>query len=174
MDFDFDDDDVLIMDLNDEQAKNTIISIAPGQYNKPLPWLKYPVLDELCFPKIFGGCSFNCNNVSYSKRVKSELRRADRRSCSPTRVLFMAKQKQERELFGNINICLRKVKGQSIKVSDTLNNECIDDLIKHDAGYRMLSKIRTSPAYWENIKKKSFAMIRQLGPPTFFLTLSPG
>lgn len=160
--------------MNDEIAKNAIITIAPGQSKKPLPWLNYPDLDELCNPKRFGGQPFNTNNVSYGKRVKSELCRADRRSCSPTRVLFMAKLKQEKELFANMNVCLRKVKGKTVTVENAMNPEYIDDMIKHDAGYRMLANIRTSPAYWEKIKNYSFAMIRQLGQPTFFMTLSPG
>lgn len=63
--FDFDDDDdVLVLDMNDEIAKNTIITIAPGQSKKPLPWLNYPDLDELCNPKRFGGQTFNTNNLS--------------------------------------------------------------------------------------------------------------
>lgn len=86
----------------------------------------------------------------------------------------MAKQKQERELFANVNVCLRKVKGKAVTAGDALNTEYVDNIIKHDAGYRMLANIRTSPAYWEKIKKDSFAMIRQLGKPTFFMTLSPG
>ncbi|XP_031629676.1 uncharacterized protein LOC116344956 [Contarinia nasturtii] len=73
-----------------------------------------------------------------------------------------------------MNVCLRKVKGKSVTVSNALNNDCIDEMIKHDAGYRMLANIPTSPAYWEKIKKDSFAALRQLGKPTIFMTLSPG
>lgn len=45
-------------------------------------------------------------------------------------------------------------------------------MIHHDDGFRMLKNVRTSPAYWEARKKELMAMIRQLGPPTLFLTLS--
>lgn len=105
-----DDDDVLLLDLNEEIAQNAVISIAPGQNKKPIPWLIYPNIDELTYPNLFNGDKFNTNKVSYTKRVISELRRADRRSCFPERVLFMAKQKQERQCLSNINMCLRKVK----------------------------------------------------------------
>lgn len=98
------------MDLNEEIAQNAVISIAPGQNKKPIPWLIYPNIDELTYPHLFNGDKFNLNNVSYTKRVISELRRADRRSCFPERVLYMAKQKQERQCLSNINVCLRKVK----------------------------------------------------------------
>jgi len=46
------------------------------------------------------------------------------------------------------------------------------NLISHDGGYRIHKDIRTSPAHCEDEKKKVMAMTRQLGLPTFFITLS--
>jgi len=57
--------------------------------------------------------------------------------------------------------CLKNVRGQSI---------CRFGI--HDDGYRILKGIRTSPAHWEDEKKKVMVMIRQFGLPTFFITLS--
>jgi hypothetical protein len=37
---------------------------------------------------------------------------------------------------------------------------------------KFLSNIRGSPLYFQKISKDLFAMIRQLGPATFFITLS--
>ena len=45
-------------------------------------------------------------------------------------------------------------------------------MIQHDDGYKVLKGVRSSPAHWEAEKKKAIAMIRQLGLPTFFITLS--
>lgn len=53
-----------------------------------------------------------------------------------------------------------------------LISETIDNLVAHDAGYRVLSNIRSSPSYWETKKKELMALLRQLGKPTFFLTLT--
>lgn len=108
--FDDDDDDVLLCDLNEELAQNAVISIAPGQNKKPIPWLIYPDIDELAYAPLFNGDKFNKNKVTYPKRVISELRRADRRSCFPERLFFMVKRKQALQLITNINMCLRKVK----------------------------------------------------------------
>ena len=47
-------DEVLILDRNAEMTSN-IITIAPGQDKQPLPWHKIEHIDELCFPRIFGG-----------------------------------------------------------------------------------------------------------------------
>jgi hypothetical protein len=45
-------------------------------------------------------------------------------------------------------------------------------IIKHDEGYRVLRTLRGSPPYWERTKKDIFAMIRQLGIPTWFCSFS--
>ena len=47
-----------------------------------------------------------------------------------------------------------------------------ESLVRLDEGYRIFKTIRNSPQYWENQKKEVFAMIRQLGLPTLFLSLS--
>lgn len=104
------DDDVLLMDLNEEIAQNSTLAIAPGQNKKPIPWLIHPDIYELSFPKIFAGQKLNLYKLSYTRRVTSEIRRADRRSSIPERVLFMAKQKQERQVMTNINVCFAKLK----------------------------------------------------------------
>lgn len=167
-----DDDDMLLLDMNEEIAKNTVLTIAPGQDKKPVPWLIYPDIHELTFPKIYAGRKFNTNNVSYTNRVKSELRRADRRACVPEHVLYMAKEKQERQCFANLNVCLRKHKGTDINAGKLLEEGAIDNIVSHDDGFRVLANIRTSPAYWEKRKKEVNALLRQLGRPTFFITLT--
>ncbi|KAL7291629.1 hypothetical protein TKK_0014667 [Trichogramma kaykai] len=87
-------DDVLLYDNND-YSNNSIqpIILAPGQDKQPLPWHKVSNIDKLCFPKIFGGHHIDkLNKLTYAERILSEVRRRDRRSCEPTRLLFMAKQ----------------------------------------------------------------------------------
>ena len=48
----------------------------------------------------------------------------------------------------------------------------MDQLVKLDEGYKVLRTLRGSPPYWENTKKDLYAMIRQLGLPTWFCSLS--
>jgi hypothetical protein len=69
-------------------------------------------------------------------------------------------------------MCLRKKKGERPTAAEMLNPKTIEKLISHDQGFRMLKDIRLSPAFWEDKTKQTFAMIRQLGIPTLFLTLS--
>ena len=44
--------------------------------------------------------------------------------------------------------------------------------MRSDIGYMDLKTIRTSPDYHQQIRKNIYAMIRQLGPPTFFISFS--
>ena len=48
----------------------------------------------------------------------------------------------------------------------------VDDVAIHDEGFRVLRKLRGSPPYWESVKKDVFAMIKQLGVPTWFCSFS--
>ena len=45
-------------------------------------------------------------------------------------------------------------------------------MIAHDDAFKFLKTIRSSPAFWQQKQKELMCMIRQLGCPTFFLTLS--
>ena len=48
----------------------------------------------------------------------------------------------------------------------------LDKILESHIGYCKLEKLQTSSDYVEGIRKNLFAMIRQLGPPTFFVTLT--
>ena len=62
--------------------------------------------------------------------------------------------------------------GQTLTVSDVLNDENLDKMIESDDAFKFLKTVRCSPAFWQQKQKELMAMIRQLGCPTFFLTLS--
>ncbi|GLV47536.1 hypothetical protein CBL_21329, partial [Carabus blaptoides fortunei] len=65
--------------LRNEDTADKIKIIAPGQEKFPVPWHMIGDIDELCFPRIFGGYKLNIqNNISYNDRAKSECRRRDR------------------------------------------------------------------------------------------------
>jgi hypothetical protein len=48
----------------------------------------------------------------------------------------------------------------------------LEKIMKSDIGYIDFKNIRISPDYLQQNKKTIFAMIRQLGPPTFFITFT--
>lgn len=64
------------------------------------------------------------------------------------------------------------MKGKKITSKDVKYQKNLEKKLKSPIAYRSLQCIRTSPDYFETIRKDAFAMIRQLGPPTLFVTFS--
>lgn len=167
-------DEAMLIDQNQRIAENSILKIAPGYGKRPVSKDKEDV-EELSFPKIFAGHPFNENKLSYTKRVKSESTRHDKRSRVPDRQMYMANRKQEIFIRGGINFALRKTRlsnGNPITAGDMLEEDFINERIFDDDGYGFMKKIRGSPSYWQEARKNVFAMCRQIGRPAFFLTLS--
>lgn len=48
----------------------------------------------------------------------------------------------------------------------------VEKLVRHKDAIRFMQPLRGTPAYWEKTTKDLFAMMRQLGTPTFFCTFS--
>ena len=87
---------------------------------------------------------------------------------------YAVEHKQVRDC---ISIALRQTKGrqQLNKNIDTCmlkNPHDIQSLLKKDKAYTFLKNIRGSLPYWQKMFYELLAMIRTLGIPTWFLTLS--
>ena len=77
---------------------------------------------------------------------------------------------QTHKLKNSVSISLKKNKcpdGSNITAKDVLESST-SDLIQYNEGYRVLRPDRSSPSYWEKVKKELNAMVRQCGMPTFF------
>ena len=156
---------------------NNGLILAPGEGNKPISFYSVDC-EYLAFPKLYCGNAFNeenRKNLSICDLSKYKLRYFDRRFAESTQSLFfLLRQKQVDNLRRAINLVLKKRESnrKELSVGDILDKQTIDYLIRNDEAYNTLSQDRTSPAYWEKKMKELMAMIRQLGVPTFFLTLS--
>ena len=60
----------------------------------------------------------------------------------------------------------------SVTAGDVRNQTVLNDYINKDKAYRFMKNVRGSPAYYQRTFYDLLAMIRQLGTPTWFLTLS--
>ena len=73
----------------------------------------------------------------------------------------------------HFNIALKKVHGQSIRVSELRSNaHNLQNLISKDQAYLFLRHIPGSPPYWQRFMYEVVAMVQQLRIPTWFMTLS--
>ena len=102
--------------------------------------------------------------------------RYDRRCGTNIPLLFFKYKLVETASINNaINICMRQTKSgtrRSPTVSAVLDDDNLEKIIENDEAFRFLKRIRSTPAFWQQKQKELMGMMRQLGCPTFFLTLS--
>ena len=105
---------------------------------------------------------------------KSELQSKDRRVAqSVPNIFYKLKKLQVKQIQGSASLSLRKrkTKGKTYTAGD-LKSESSVKWINLDEGFRVFRNLRDSPPYFERCKKDLFAMIRQLGNPTWFCPFS--
>ena len=156
------------------------MTFAPGEGQIPVSVFKDENAEYLAFPTIFCGQKRPDNrdrvhNVHYSDICKYELRCVDRRVASNVpNLFFKVKRLQIKQVCDKVTLALRrfKTKGKKLKVKDILDDTERQKLINLDEGYYIFRTIRDSPAYLEKRKKDAFAMFRQLGCPSLFMSQS--
>ncbi|XP_061391279.1 uncharacterized protein LOC133326674 [Musca vetustissima] len=155
-----------------ENVPHQRVVMAPGEGRRPIDMIMDTDSEELAFVSIYCGKKRSCTET-YSKIVRSELRRYDRRCCRVDKILYSYKKLELLTIKSAMSIALRKhTRSGNVTARNALDESYMNSLIQHDDGYRILKGVRTSPAHWEGEKKKAVAMIRQFGLPTFFITLS--
>lgn len=160
--------------------------------NRPVVALGYDEhAEELSFPGIYLGeprsfsqrvyddSADNDNDDGIRQQVSntvyvmaaSEIRRTDRRGVKPEHILYMGMKVMRLRLTDAMQFVF-KTSGD-IK---TLTRENLQDkelmALMVEQNFAFLKSIPNSVHYWSARKKDVFAMIRQLGKPTAFLTIS--
>ena len=162
---------------NPEREHAEGFTFAPGEGQTPLALVRDADAEYLSFPTIFCGHRRSATKIPvyYSDICKYELRSVDRRvSQNIPNVFFKLKKLQTKQIGDKVSLAVRrcKSKGKSYTAEDVLNDEVRDNMVRLDEGYYIFRTIRNSPPYLENKKKEVFSMIRQLGIPTLFISLS--
>ena len=160
--------------------RDETVTIAPGEGKKPLSILMDKQCEELAFPYLFphGKFGFNINrdvSLSASKYFNQRLLNYTQRFASDTDYIFFAHSVlQKMQLSSQINIALKKVKGYNLTAGMFSGNfsEKVNAFIAMDEGYHFMNTIKGTPAYWKRFLLEILAMVKQLGLPTFFMTLS--
>ena len=80
---------------------------------------------------------------------------------------------QQLNLNSQINIVM-KICTNNVTAGMLSNNftDTVKSFIAKDEGYSFMSPIKGTPAYWKKFLSEVLAMVKQLGLPTFFMTLS--
>ena len=171
--------DTLLVPQDPTNDAHQVYSFAPAEGHTPVSIFMDKNAEELAFPTIFCGQPRPENKdrptkVSYGDICKSELRRSDRRIAkNVANIFFKYKKLQTKHILDKANLCIRKTKGNQDLTARFLKSKTnVDQLCRHDEGFRIFKDLRGSPPYWEQSKKDIFAMIRKLGIPTWFASFS--
>ena len=76
-----------------------------------------------------------------------------------------------------INLAIRLSRGRTLDgkeiTAGTLQNpEAVHNMVRHQVAYKFFRNICGSPPYWQHELHDVMAMLRSIGIPTWFLTLS--
>jgi len=133
---------------------------------------------ELKFPTLFFGhprIEKIYNNFSYYEIAKWELLYKSHDFAINIQNNFFKATKICIEKVKNsswIRIRKGKLNGRTLIAVDVAKEPNLDNILQSYTGFRDLKRLYTSPDYIEGLRKNLFAMIRQLCPPTFFITLT--
>ena len=155
-------------------------SIAPGEGKHPVHFMQDEYCEELAFPVLFPIGRFG---YQVERRVKLSptkyfnarlLNYTGKFAANPEYLFFSQCITEQKKVQDSINIALKKVSGErltAIQVRD-MNSNMVNHLIFSDQAYYFMKNIPGSPSYWKTFLFDVVAMIKQLGPPTWWMTFS--
>ncbi|KAL6484152.1 hypothetical protein MHYP_G00061970 [Metynnis hypsauchen] len=161
-----------------------IYSIAPAEGNQPASFFRTPKLEAMAFPVQFNTGKNTLDELDRPKKISpsryfnARLFSADNRFAMDTIYIFFVQFVTEMHLaMSSMSIQLHKGKvftkdGRKINTSLLKDQREVEKLVSHGEVTRFMQPLRGTPAYWERTMKDLFAMLRQLGIPTFFCTFS--
>ena len=137
----------------------------------------------MAFPQKYpygkGGFSAErCEHLTMRRYFNQRLLDVDGRFSCDVEYLLAAQYAAEYQQINSLtSVVMRQVpgriyRGQRVTAGDLKDPTRLSDLIQRDKAYKLLKQVRGTPAYWQKVHYDVLAMIRQLGIPTWFLTLS--
>ena len=162
------------------QVNDDNIVIAPGQGQQPLSLVNDKNCEALAHPSLlptgkFGYSTDREIKLSPVKYFNQRLLNYTQMFASDSDYIFYAHSVlQQLNLQSRINIAMKKVGGNQLNAGMLSLNfkEKVKEFISNDQGYSFMNTIKGTPAYWKRFLQEVLAMVKQLGLPTFFLTLS--
>ena len=134
--------------------------------------------EEFAFPVLFpkGNFGFTAERdlkLSPGKYFNARLLHYSGRFATNPEYLFFAQFIiEQKKVSDSINIALKKVHGSVVTSQIRSNSHILQNLVSQDQAYLFLRQIPGSPPYWQKFMYEVVAMVKQLGIPTWFMTLS--
>ena len=156
------------------------IAIAPGEDNIPISVICDENCEELAHPYLFPTGKFGYTskrnvNLSPTKYFNQRLLNYKQKFASDSDYIFFAQAvTQHLNLNSRINIAMQKIKAEGLTAGMLSQNfkERVQSFVANDDAFNFMNTLKGTPAYWKRFLFEVLAMVKQLGLPTFFMTLS--
>ena len=154
--------------------------LAPGEGIQPLSILMDEKCEELAHPFLFPTGKFGYRverdiKLSPVKYFNQRLLNYKQKFASDSDYIFYALSVMlQLNLNSQINIAMKKVCANQLTAGMLSNNfsDTVKSFIAKDESFNFMNSIKGTPAYWKKFLFEVLAMVKQLGLPTFFMTLS--
>ncbi|XP_062593070.1 uncharacterized protein LOC134254555, partial [Saccostrea cucullata] len=160
-----------------------IYNIAPSEGKNPIRMLQEEGNEAKTFTHLFPSGNFSWNEnrdvkITLSRYFNNRLMNADNRFAKDTNYIFFSQYMSElNQVIEKTQISIRKSlskldNGKAMTAEMLQNPDVLSNLLKNNEALRFMQPIRGTPAYWSATQKDLFAMLRQLGIPTWFCSFS--
>ena len=163
---------------NPESFRHTMC-VAPAEGEKPLNIMTDVSFEAMSNPDKFpyGTGTFSSKRprkLTYRKYFNQRLLDVDGRFARDLDYLFVAQYIVEAKQLiddGN-NFAMRQKPSRQFTAAQAKNQATLSQFMRKDKAYSFMKNVRGSPPYYQRTFYDLLAMIRQLGTPTWFFTLS--
>ena len=155
--------------------------IAPGEHGQWKNWEDDVYLEEKLFPALFpygvGGYLSSCllknHNIGFANYVKSRILSANNKfRKDPFYVFFLLLVKEMIEMRRSEQTFFRKASKVQDLTASKVKQISTEFLLRNNNIFRSFKSLRGTSMYFEDVKKRLMATIRQNGSPTLFCTFS--
>ena len=156
------------------------VIMAAGQGKTPVSVLNDDHCEKLAFPYLFPTENFGYKvkreiPLSPVKYFNQRLLNFRQSFASDVGYIFFARSiVEQHHLRSSINISLHKVQGMQLTAGSVrqICKESVRRLLSNENVFHFMSSVKGTPAYWKQFLQEVLAIGKQLGIPTYFLTLS--
>ena len=168
-----------MMCVENPETIREVICVAPAEGERPLNIMTDPNFEAMSNPDKFpyGTGTYSTNRprkLTYRKYFNQRLLDVDGRFARDLDYLFVAQYIVEAKQVhddGN-NFVWRQKPSRHFTASQARDKNVMSQYVRQNKAYSFMKNIRGSPPYYQRTFYDLLAMVRQLGTPTWFFTLS--
>ena len=168
-----------LLTIDNPEAEGQEYSVAPAEGQNPVNIMSDEAFELMCNPDKFpfgtgGFHSPRQKKITYKKYFQQRLLDVDGRFARDLDYLFAAQYIVEsKQVFDDAaHFIWRQRPSSQLTAGQARNKDLIAENVRKDRAYAFLKNVRGSPPYYQRTFYELLAMIRQLGTPTWFFTLS--